>query len=81
MHAKPKVVGRGLAPAEIQYTAYGKIAEEQLFLLEERYPSLRVDQYEIRGRADYEEIAEYIVNNPIQWKLDSLYSEAREAGW
>ena len=42
-----QIVGRGLAPAEIQYTACGKIAEEQLFLLERRYPSLTVDQYVI----------------------------------
>ena len=41
------IVGRGLAPAEVQYTAYGRIAEEQLLLLEERYPSLKVDQYVI----------------------------------
>ena len=24
---------------------------------------------------DYEEIVEYIVNNPKQWELDKLYSE------
>ena len=127
-----RIVGRGLAPAEIQYTAYGQIAKEQLFLLEKRYPSLKIDQYVImpnhihaililnetagasprptimdivcayksittqvckrahpidklfqtsfyehviRGREDYDEIAEYIVNNPKQWELDSLYSE------
>ena len=28
----------------------------------------------IRGRADYEEILEDIVNNPKQWELDDLYS-------
>ena len=39
------IVGRGIGPAEVQYTAYGKIAEEQLFLLEKRYPSLIIDQY------------------------------------
>ena len=127
-----RIVGRGLAPAEIQYTAYGRIAQEQLLLLEERYPSLKVDQYVImpnhihailllaetagasprptimdivcaykslttrqckkaqpieklfqssfyehviRGREDYNEIAEYIVNNPNQWELDKLYSK------
>ena len=42
-----RIVGRGLAPAEIQYTAYGQIAKEQLFLLEKQYPSLRIDQYVI----------------------------------
>ena len=41
------IVGRGLAPAEIQYTPYGKIAREQLLLLEQRYPSLTIDQYVI----------------------------------
>ena len=42
-----KIVGRGLAPAEIKYSEYGKIAENQLLLLEERYPSVRIDQYVI----------------------------------
>lgn len=127
-----RIVGRGLAPAEIQYTAYGRIAQEQLLLLEQRYPSLKIDQYVImpnhihailllkesietnqrptimdivcaykslttrqcklmqpidklfqtsfyehvlRGRKDYDEIAEYIVNNPKQWELDTLYSK------
>ena len=127
-----RIVGRGLAPAEIQYTAYGQIAQKQLLLLEQRYPSLKIDQYVImpnhihaillleemvgdsqrptimdivcaykslttrqckkvqpidklfqtsfyehviRGRVDYDEIAEYIVNNPKQWELDNLYSE------
>ena len=45
-----RVVGRGLAPAEtngIEYTAFGKIAEEQLSLLEERYSYLSVDEYVI----------------------------------
>ena len=126
------IVGRGLAPAEIQYTAYGNIAREQLLLLEKRYPALRIDQYVImpnhihvifmleesagasprptipdvvcaykslttkackavqpidklfqtsfyehvlRGQADYDEIAEYIANNPKQWELDALYAE------
>ena len=126
-----RIVGRGLAPAEIQYTVYGKIAQEQLLLLEQRYPSVKIDQYVImpnhihailllgeaagvtenptipgivcaykslttrqckkvqpidklfqtsfyehviRNREDYNEIAEYIVNNPKQWELDKLYS-------
>ena len=42
-----RIVGRGLAPAKIQYTAYGQIAQEQLLLLEQRYPSLIIDQYVI----------------------------------
>ena len=42
-----RIVGRGLAPAEIRYTAYGRIAQEQLLLLEQRYPSLKIDQYVI----------------------------------
>ena len=126
------IVGRGLAPAEFQYTIYGRIAKEQLLLLEKRYPSLKIDQYVImpnhihvillleemegdpqaptimdiicaykslttmqckkaqpidklfqtsfyehviRGREDYNEIAEYIVNNPVQWELDKLYTQ------
>ena len=127
-----RIVGRGLAPAEVQYTAYGQIAKDQLWLLEQRFPSLKIDQYVImpnhihmilvleeaagvnprptitnivcaykslvtrqcmllqpidklfqtffyehviRGREDYNEIAEYIVNNPKKWELDSLYSK------
>ena len=42
-----RIVGRGLAPVEILYTPYGQIAQEQLLLLEQRYPSLKVDQYVI----------------------------------
>ena len=41
------VAGRGLTPAEIQYTEYGKIAEEQLLLLQKRYPCLEIDKYVI----------------------------------
>ena len=127
-----RIVGRGLAPAEIRYTPYGLIAREQLLLLEERYPSLKIDQYVImpnhihailvleessgnrrnlsvtdivcafkslttrqckklhpidklfqtsfyehviRGREDYQEIAEYILNNPQKWELDQLYAK------
>ena len=126
------IVGRGLAPAEIQHTAYGQIAKEQLFLLEKRYPFVKIEQYVImpnhihailmleeaagaspcptitdivcaykslttreckqvqpidklfqssfyehviRGQKDYDEIAEYIQNNPKQWDLDTLYAE------
>ena len=42
-----RIVGRGLAPAEIQYTEYGRIAANQLLLLEQRYPSLKIDRYVI----------------------------------
>ena len=61
--ALSRVVGRGLAPAEmgydcnssdfiktggeIVYTKCGKIAEDQLLLLEERYPFLKIDRYVI----------------------------------
>ena len=41
------IVGRGLAPAELRYTQYGKIAAEQMALLEKRYPAWKVDQYVI----------------------------------
>ena len=43
-----RIVGRGLAPAEtigIEYTLFGKIAERQLLLLEDRYPCLTIDRY------------------------------------
>lgn len=127
-----RIVGLMPGPTEIQYTAYGKIAAEQLFLLEKRYAFLEIDQYVImpnhihaillleeaagasprptlndivcaykslttrackmvrpidklfqasfyehviRGREDYDEIAEYIVNNPKQWALDELHSK------
>ena len=126
------IVGRGLAPAEIRYTAYGEIARRQLVLLEERFPFLKVDQYVImpnhihailllgnaagasprptvsdvicaykslttieckktvsidklfqasfydhviRGQEDYDEISRYILENPLKWELDNLYSE------
>ena len=45
-----RIVGRGLAPAEIdglEYTVFGRIAEEQLLLLEACYPCLSVDRYVI----------------------------------
>ena len=130
-----RVVGRGLAPAEIQYSVYGQIAREQLLLLEQRYPSLEIDRYVImpnhihailllketagasprptimdivcaykslttrlckkaqpidklfqasfyehviRGYEDYNEIAEYIMNNPKRWEMDKLYSKESE---
>lgn len=45
-----RIVGRGLAPAEasdIEYTSFGKIAEQQLLSLKDRYAYLSVDQYVI----------------------------------
>lgn len=42
-----RVVGRGLAPADVEYTQYGRIAEEQLLLLEKRYSILKIGQYVI----------------------------------
>ena len=45
-----RIVGRGLAPAErngIEYTLLGKIAEQQLLSLEERYSCLKIDRYVI----------------------------------
>ena len=41
------VVGEGLAPPEIQLTKYGKIVEEQLLLLENRYSNLQLDIFAI----------------------------------
>ena len=44
------IVGRGLAPAGesiVEYTSFGKVAEKQLKLLEDRYSFLTVDQYVI----------------------------------
>ena len=40
-------VGQGLAPAEVRLTPYGKIAQQQLRCLEQRYPHIRVDQFVI----------------------------------
>lgn len=40
-------VGRGLAPAEIRLTACGRVAEEELLALMERYPMIRLDKYVI----------------------------------
>ena len=43
-----RIVGRGLAPAEtlsVEYTTWGKIAEKQLFALQNRYPHLVIDRY------------------------------------
>ncbi|MGM9665770.1 MAG: hypothetical protein ACI3XX_04460 [Eubacteriales bacterium] len=41
-----RIVGRGLAPTEasgMEYTSFGKIAEQQLLSLENRYSCLAVD--------------------------------------
>ena len=32
-------------------------------------------EHVVRGREDYHEIVEYIVNNPKKWELDALYSK------
>ncbi len=45
-----RIVGRGLAPAEmndVEYSLFGKIAEYQLLSLEDRYSFLKVDKYVI----------------------------------
>ena len=42
-----EIMGNVSAPVEIRYTGYGKIALEQLFLLEKRYPALKVDRHVI----------------------------------
>ena len=46
-HTLSRIVGRGLAPAEIEYTKFGEIAHEQLLSLEERYSFLTIDKYVI----------------------------------
>lgn len=40
-------VGRGLAPAEVELTSIGKIVEEQLLDLENRYSFVKIDKYVI----------------------------------
>lgn len=47
IHCLSKIVGRGLAPAEIHLTEYGKIAEEQLLSLEKRYGNIHICEYVI----------------------------------
>ena len=132
--AAKKDVGRIAASAEeydVEYTEFGKIAEQQLLKLEERYPFLKVGQYVImpnhihailvmeseaagasprptvmdvvcaykslttracrqngfadklfqtsfyehviRNQQDYNEIAEYICQNPMRWQSDDLF--------
>jgi REP element-mobilizing transposase RayT len=41
------VVGEGLAPPEIKLTACGRIAEQQLLLLQSRYNCVQIDRYVI----------------------------------
>ena len=132
-----RVVGRGLAPAvtnHIEYTLWGEIAEQQLFSLKDRFPSVTVRRYVImpnhihvililgnetagasprptvmdvicayksltaqeckkngfvgklfqtsfhdhviRSRRDYEEISQYMQDNPRLWREDCFYTEA-----
>lgn len=40
-------VGQGPRPAENQFSAYGKIAKEQIELLEERFSNIKIDKYVI----------------------------------
>ena len=40
-----KIVGQGLAPAETVLSKYGRIAERQLMLLNDRYPTITIDKY------------------------------------
>ena len=40
-------VGQGLAPAANKLSIYGKVAEEQLLMLENRYPTVTIDKYVI----------------------------------
>ncbi len=40
-------VGEGLAPPSVTLTEIGKIAEEQLLLLPERFPNMHIDNYVI----------------------------------
>lgn len=42
-----KIVGQGLAPAEIKLSKYGETAKYQLLLLERRYDGLKIDNYVI----------------------------------
>ena len=42
-----RIVGRGLAPAVLELSEYGKMAEEQLLLIEKRYPSVKICEHVI----------------------------------
>ena len=41
------IVGQGLAPAEIQLSAFGKIANEEITDIEKRYKNIKFDKYVI----------------------------------
>ena len=41
------VVGQGLAPAAIKLTSIGKIADEEIAHLENRYKNIKIDKYVI----------------------------------
>ena len=45
-HLLSQIVGRGLAPA-VELMDYGKIAEQQLILIQDRFPFVEVDSYVI----------------------------------
>ena len=40
-----RIVGQGLAPAENHLSFYGTVAENQLLVLETRYPQIKIDKY------------------------------------
>ena len=40
-------VGRGLAPAEMEYTPYGEIAKKELLGLKDRFPILEIEHFVI----------------------------------
>ena len=42
-----KIVGQGLAPAEIQLSVFGKIANEEIINLQNRYENIIVDKFVI----------------------------------
>lgn len=123
-----RIVGEGLAPPVAELTDIGRLAEEQLRRLPDRFPSVTVDKYVImpnhihlilelqkgaggaspsptvtqvigafkslvtrlcggetklfqrsfydhiiRGEEDYQEIWEYIDQNPAKWQEDRFY--------
>ena len=57
--------------------AYKSLTTRQCKLMQPIDKLFQTSFYEhvLRGRKDYDEIAEYIVNNPKQWELDTLYSK------
>ncbi len=42
-----KIVGQGLAPAKIELSSYGIIAQEQLLKIENRFKDVKIDKYVI----------------------------------